>query len=102
MRVVLLFPRDPDKKSVLMCATDATGTDMAFVDEVRYWDEKLEPSFTANANPLSVLTKENKEFGLEGKRIEMELGEGMRVDLSQNDITALGQGLFKKHGRDVT
>ena len=112
MTIALLFPRHPDKKSVLMCAADATGTDAAhistdflmcaadatgtdaaFVDKVRYWDEKLEPPFTANANPVSVLTKEIKECGLEGKRIGMELGEGMRVDLSQNDITALRQAL---------
>lgn len=93
MNVALLFEREPDKGSVLMTATDATGTDVACVDEVRFWDDKSEPPFTGCANPVPVLTNELKRRGLEDKRIGMELGEGMRLDLSQNDVIALREAL---------
>ena len=89
MSVALLFEREPAKGSVLMAATDATGTDIACVDEVRFWDDRSEPPFTGNANPVRVLADELKRRGLQDKRIGMELGEGMRVDLSQHDLAAL-------------
>ena len=95
MTVAVLFPREAENGSVLMCATDATGTGVACVDEVRFWDEKSKPPFSGSASPVGVLAWEIRKRGLETKRIGMELGEGMRVDLSHNDFAALRQALPK-------
>lgn len=89
MVTAVLFPCEQDTGSVLLCATDATGTDMASVDEVKFWDVKTKPPFNSYTNPAKILVQEIKKRGLRDKRIGMELGGGMRVDLSQNDIAWL-------------
>ena len=100
--MAVLLTCGPDSHSVFMCATDATGSDMAVVDEVRLWDDRSKPPYSSGANPVDVLIGVLKERGLEGKRVGMELGRGMRLDLCQNDITALRGGLPLMEVEDVS
>ena len=89
MPVAVLLTCGPNSRLVFMCATDATGSDMAVVDEVRFWDDSSMPPFSGDARPAEVLAEVLKEYGLDRRRIGMELGPGMRLDLCQNDIEAL-------------
>ncbi len=93
MIAAVIFCRDADQGSVLMCATDATGSQMACVDATRYWDDSSQPPFTSYADPIKVLTDEIRRRGLKDKRIGMELGAGMRVDLPLKEADGLRDAL---------
>jgi len=64
MVTAVLFPRERSKRSVLLCASDATGTDLASVDEVQYWDERSGPPYSRYAQPASVLKEQIVKRGL--------------------------------------
>lgn len=100
--MAVLLTCGPESRSVFMCATDATGADMAVVDEVRCWDDGSKPPYSSSANPAEVLIAVLKRHGLEGRRIGMELGTGMRLDLCQNDIAALRSGLPDMEVEDIS
>ena len=93
MPMAAVITTDPAGRSVFLCASDATGSDLAVVDEVRFWDDSSAPPFTGNADASEVLAAVLKDMGMADAKIGMELGAQMRVDLAQEDIRRLRESL---------
>lgn len=100
--IAVLLSCGSEQRVLFMCATDSTGADMAVADEVMYWDDRSIPPFHSSANPTEVLITAMREHGLENKRIGMELGIGMRVDLCQNDIAVLQRTMPNMEQEDIS
>ena len=93
MPMAVVVPSDPAGRTVFLCASDATGSDLAVVDEVRFWDDSPGPPFTGNAETSDVLAAVLNDLELANARIGMELGPQMRVDLAQQDILRMREAL---------
>jgi Xaa-Pro aminopeptidase len=86
---IVLFTAEAGPRKTLICATDATGTDLAHTDEVVFWHNRAGSPYESHTNPVAVLVNQLVKHGLARKRIGMELGDGMRLDMPQRDIEQL-------------
>lgn len=82
-----VVPRAANREPRLLMGAEATGEPLSRITDIRYWEGGLDPDLAADK--ADVLANTLRELDAGRGRIGLELGNGMRFAMDQNDIDTL-------------
>ena len=83
----VIVPAADDREPVLIIGAEATGEPFSLIEEIRYWEDQMNPDLTVDKS--RVLVDCIRRYPFPNARIGFELGNGMRMSLEQGDIDSL-------------
>jgi len=86
-----VVPRAANRAPCLLMGAEATGEPLSRISDIRYWEGGLDPDLAVAK--ADVLANTLRELDAGRGRIGVELGNGMRFAMDQNDIDTLRGGL---------
>jgi len=89
MPTAVIIPLSDNRGPVLYMNSDATGMDLTWIEDVRFWEEKKgsQPYDGGHIPDVGkIMARCVTELGGEDARIGLELSGGMKLNLDQGDI----------------